>query len=474
MLTLLGAGPGAIGGTAVTVTPSTLGLTVSAVAPTIAAGATISVSAQSVAASLNAPIITTTGETLVTPSVQSVTASLVAPTIIAGQVVTPSALGVTANLIAPTVDEGVTRVNVGAQSVTASLIAPTVTGGQLADFKRHRIGFPFPATPANEIEYYDPLLNETGDFCGWAIQAPEACTITKVGFRYRDNINTPPEYKIGIQLLNSSGLPDGSYVASALFTPPADNTWDNTVQWITLDAGYAVTRGQFFSIVIEATSVSGSNYSGFSTGVQNIFGVRYAFPHALEKNTGGSWSRTNVFPLWGYQSATKTYGTLFQTFVQTQFNANSTPDEYGMKFTLDAGYGTSFKVVGVRAIVTTPAAGSSVKLALYNGTTELQAITFDSDICNGATQPARMLEMYFDEATLETLSFGTTYRVAFASQDNSTAMALACITVPTSTDFTAFAGGTDFALSTRTDAGAWTDTATSRPFIELLIEDWTE
>ena len=85
-----------------------------------------------------------------------------------------------------------------------------------------------------------------------------------------------------------------------------------------------------------------------------------------------------------------------------------------------------------------------------------------------------MIEMYFDEVTLSTLTYGSTYRVGFAPQEVDTAFGLRIGGNAAATDWQGWPGGTSFALATRTDAGAWTTDALSRPWVDLILKDITE
>src|SRR5262245_6559267 len=80
--------------------------------------------------------------------------------------------------------------------------------------------------------------------------------ISRLGFRYGTRTGTPPTYRISLQGVDGSGLPDGTIKgggspASATFTPPADTSWNSTWQWINLSNTYTTAnRGEKLATVI--------------------------------------------------------------------------------------------------------------------------------------------------------------------------------------------------------------------------------
>lgn len=337
-------------------------------------------------------------------------------------------------------------------------------------------GLPMYAT-ATPPAFGSLALDQTTDQWESILQQRVADTITHVGFRYSLRTGTPPAYKASIQGVNTSGNPDGTILgggtpASHVFTPPADTTWDATWQWIALDNSIALTRGQFISIVVAYSSgtVDGSNFSTLNNAMSGLQ-ARAGFPYFISNNAGAR-TRSALWPIVAMKSASAVYGFPIQTFTQTLFSSDSTPDEYALSFSLPAGSCTSYQVAGVR-FWTQVAAGKSLIVNLYTGTTVLQTVTLDSDDFSVNASADRSMEVWFTDSSLTTLSPGTTYRVGLQPQQttsNTTVMTLDCAAAA---DLGAYPGGTAWALSTRTDAGAWTDVATSRPMVELILTDLT-
>lgn len=320
-------------------------------------------------------------------------------------------------------------------------------------------------------------MDESADQMEWIFQAFEAATITRLGFRYGARTGTPPSYKISLQGVDGTGRADGTIKggaspASKVFTPPADATWNGTWQWVTLDNSFVVARGDFLSMVIKYDSgtINGSNFSSFTTANSALRDDGGAPYNVTFNNTGAVTTRTAGYPIWGFGSAGTAYGAPAQTYGPVAINSGTTPDEVALAFTLPAGMGTSLAVVGARLGCGTYNAATTLKVILYSGTTVLQDVTIDTDVTVANTRPQH--EFYFDEATLSTLSVGTKYYLSVQPQA-ATSINIETMDVAAAADLDAWPMGQAFNYASRTDAGAWTDLTTRRPFIVPLIADIT-
>lgn len=348
-----------------------------------------------------------------------------------------------------------------------------------ADFKSHVIALPIGHGSSQFSLANSFTLDHADDQLEWIVQCSAATTITTLLPRYGVRTGTPPELIASIQGVGTDGNPDGTIKggaspASVAFTPPADVTWNGTIRRLTLANTYACARGEWIAIVIAYSSgtIDGSNSSSFNDVI--TASPNSTAPYAIQNNAGAR-TRGVLTPLVGWASATNTYGVPVETVSVTQFSSDSTPDEYALKFTFDAAYGSTFQVNCVLVSIRTPAASKSILISLYEGTTALQTVTWDGDFVPTAASANRPnLTVCFDEATLATLNFGTTYYLGFAPQETSANFAITVMDMDAAGDLTAFPGGTDFYLSTRSDAGAWSDTTTSRPVVGMIITGWTE
>jgi len=342
----------------------------------------------------------------------------------------------------------------------------------MADAKWWPTGMP--ARVSTTVGFTTFALNGSTDQWEVIFQMPEDAILTTASFRYGLRTGTPPTYKISLQGVDASGNPDGTIKgggtpASATFTPPADATWNSTWQSQIFANSYAAARGEYLALVIayDSGTVDGSNNSTFTVG--NTMAGIVGFPYSIS-NDAGSRTRSANYPCFSVASASKVYGMPSLAAVAQSI---TTTTEAALKFTLTSGISSTFQVVGAQFLLSALAAGQTLTMTLYDGggasdTTPLQIVTLDSDYISA--NGTRFISIPFDEATLSTLTIGNSYRLSLICSSGTNT--LQGLTVNAAADWDAWSGGQQFALSTRS-GGNWTDTTTSRPFIELILADLT-
>jgi len=349
----------------------------------------------------------------------------------------------------------------------------------MADALLLEVGAPF-SPDSQGAGFTNFALDASTDALEFIFQAPAAITITQLGFRYGVRTGTPPTYRISLQGVGATGIPDGTIKgatnnALATFTPPADASINGLWQWKTLTESYTCARGEWLSIVIAYSSgtIDGTNTSSFTSHMSSGAGRR-GHPYTIQNN---ATVRTRQLdnPVYGYASATVAYGCPVQGFTSTAFSSGGT-NEYGLQFTLPSGWGTSYQVLGVVWFGgTANSTGDSCTISLYDADgdpgTVLQSIVYDWDF-NVTVGNTRVTAVYFDEATLSTLLFGTTYKIGLKANEASVAMDLRMMNLAAAADRAAWPGGTAFAALSRA-GGAWTVDTTSRPLMSLILADWT-
>ena len=316
-------------------------------------------------------------------------------------------------------------------------------------------------------------------------QAVAAMTITRLGYRLNSITGSSPVYRISLQGVDSSGLPDGTILgggspASATFTPSGSG-----FKWVTLDNTLAITRGTRYALVIDYSSgtVNASNCANVSYVTQT---PTLRFPYALTNVAGGGWTKNNFgVPVFGYGPSGTAYGKPFDTFSGATYSDSSNPDEYALKFTVPADWCDTYKVVGIQFYGGVAAAGSML-IQLYSGTdttaanstgavsetTVQQTITWDTDY--QSSTGSGVTEWFFEDATLATLYAGATYRIGIKST-SATNVTNAYHGVASTSDWAAFRAGSDRSYSTRNNgSGNWTDTDTRQLHIDLILDDITE
>jgi hypothetical protein len=317
-------------------------------------------------------------------------------------------------------------------------------------------------------------LNGATDALEFAFQPPAGITITHLGFRYGVRTGTPPVYRISLQTL-VNGVPNGTVLgggspASATFTPPADTTWNSTWQWVALSNSY-VTTGIPLAMVIDYSSgtIDGSNTSSF-TSVMSQGSVPSGMPYAIQND---ATVRTNVAQsaVFGYKTASSVHGLPIEAVTATTFSSNSTPDEYALRFVLPTTLGDTYTIRGIRYRGQPAAAGKTALVQLYDtdGSTVLQNVTIDSDNVRAVAESAN--EVLFDETTLSVLDCGSVYRIGIQSQETASNWNLRTLDVDSNAELAAFPLGTVAYLSTRADAGSWTDFDNRLPVVELILAD---
>lgn len=363
-----------------------------------------------------------------------------------------------------------------------------------ADAGLIRFGSPMPIRPTGTPAFNSAFaIDQSTDKIGTVAAWPENSeAITQVCFRVGLRTGTPVQHKITLQSVDTSGLPSGTVLgggspAVQAFTPPASSAWDGTIQCQTLVNSYTPARGEILAIVIEpcpdatspcsgAATPDGSNNITISYAADITTNAQPAIPYSLTNPGGAGWAKstgTNS-PVYAFKTASRTVGNPVQAW-NTISNYN-TGTEYGNKCTFPA-FGSAFTVVGLRWWGRTAASGTDVIIRLYDGggasdTTVLQNFTLDSDMLAANAGVNRYHEIYFDEATLSTLNWGSTYRASITTSGAAANINLAYLESDTAGSMSAYPGGSNCMMTTRT-TGNWTDTSTQRPLIDFIIKDTT-
>jgi hypothetical protein len=346
----------------------------------------------------------------------------------------------------------------------------------MADCKRAiKIGLPFagPAASASSFPNFTSFAMSNANYrTVFVFRAVKAMTITWLGVRLTNAFTTPPTYSLGLYAVDGSGVPTGGALASGTFAPVVGD--NGTIKRVAMVAGYTCTAGELLAISMDYSSgtITGSAYESVAV-TSNAGPAGMLFPYAMTYIA--TWTRRTAPPIFAYGSDTDAFGPAFANVSYTSFDSTTTPDEYGMKFTTPAGAMCLYKLREARVYLGKPeAANQTLTLKLYdtNGTTVLQTATQDSDVVTSVSvSGCYCLVFTFADASLASLVAGQAYRVGLTTDATASNVGLQTLTVTTANDLTAFDGGADYVLTTSTDAGAWTDSTTARPLIELVLEE---
>ena len=332
---------------------------------------------------------------------------------------------------------------------------------------------PIPTGSSGAQTFSSLAIDGATDTLEWVFQLEESVLITHVGFRPTLRTGTPPTLETGL-MGQSSGIPDGTFKgggspASATFTPPASTAWNATWQWVALANAYQGSPGESLTSLVRYSSgtVDGSNNLSIASD-SNGFHGRVALPYAIQNNAG-SRTRSGQLPIFGYKSASKSYGFPFSVFNATAYSSDSSPNERALAFTIPYGMGSSFTIRKVRLRITTPAAAKNLRVDLYEGTSVLQTTgTLSSDNLRVNAQDSNILEAIFTDTTLAVLRPGTVYRVSLIPMSTASNIALVCAQANNAQD-AAINGNGNYYLSTRAGA-AWTDDLTQRPLVDVYLD----
>lgn len=314
------------------------------------------------------------------------------------------------------------------------------------------------------------VQNATTDLLGFAISPEEDATVLSVLFQIATRTGSPGTFRVGFQGCDATtGLNDGvwqSYTDVNASTSITTGVFNN----FTLDTPQTVQRGKIICLVLQPISGTWntSNFMNVVVGQQNSYPWQ-SLPYLFQNTTGTTAkTTTSQFLLYGYRSATKTYGWPIRQGSTAAFNSTTTPDEYGMRFTLPATWGKRFTLLGINANHRFSGGGNAtINLNLYDSSSNLLAQnSFDSDqvmIPVPGTNWEATYQFMFDESTLPELSYGTEYIIAIEATNSVNNIGI-YFTALQASDYSAITDAT-LQYVTRKDTGAWTTNA-------LFIMDW--
>jgi hypothetical protein len=162
-----------------------------------------------------------------------------------------------------------------------------------------------------------------------------------------------------------------------------------------------------------------------------------------------------------YDDATLAYtDTLLPGFnASATLASNTTPDEVALYFRFPVGV-----TVGGAFVIIDLDAAADVVLYDTDGTTALATVSLDSDV-RATTNVNGTMIVFPSEIDLTANAY---YRLAI-KPTTTTAVGYRRMEVRAAGSFDMFDLGQNAHLSTRTDAGAWTETTTIRPRMSLLV-----
>lgn len=309
------------------------------------------------------------------------------------------------------------------------------------------------------------LMDAAGEMVAFMVQAPKTGSIRKVGIKI-GGVTTATDTDVRIETVDAAtGNPSGTLWAANTNVTLASASITGlafvTTGAFTADA--SVTKGDWLAVVIAPTGTPNYNIRVVSNGVgEDAMSIT---PYVKHK-TAGTWASvaTQLVPTCTLEYSDGTYAPMenvipYSANTSTAFNSGSTPDERALRWSLPFVH----RVSGCWAELSI---GGNFDIVFYDsdGTTALTTLSVDGDYDPGLTGVA----FYTFASSIECKS-NTAYRLSLkpTSASNITAYQNG---MSTNAQLGQFGGGTEFYLSTRTDAGAWTDTNTAKPYMGLIID----
>lgn len=316
-------------------------------------------------------------------------------------------------------------------------------------------------------------MDADGEKNAMIIRIPRSGTLAKVHFR-SGTVTDAPDNGIRISFQDLSGAtgdPDGGVDQFRNVPAPiAANTWYSTglITSNGTDGGTKrdVVAGQLLAIVADFVSfVAGDNFSAFS-GVSTTAGASRADYHFTYTSAfaGGSWFRaTSVIPILaleytdGIFCVFDHYMTPVLTSTSININTGTSPDEVGLRFQVP--FKCAIDGCAFRANF-----GGNGEIVLYDASNNVLATC--PFTANARTQTSDGTAIF--RWVPVTLLANTTYRIVL-KPTTATNISLYYITFADAAYQAAMPGGSSWYYTSRTDAGAWSDTTTRRPLTSLHI-----
>lgn len=312
-------------------------------------------------------------------------------------------------------------------------------------------------------------MNASGDKMAFVIQCPKAGTLDKCLVWLQNVANNPDNgIRISFQTVDTStGLPNGTQSQYRDITGTIVGGWQTPGLMTSngTDGGTkrTVSAGELLGIVIDFVTFVASD--SIAPGYLSTL-VGYRSGMYVCDGSSGTYSKLlTMVPIFALLYDDGTYG-VFPAGggwpaipTQNTFNSGSTPDEYALRFKLPY----KARTLGIYQV---QEFDNVCDMVLYDASSNvLDTISVDPDIRNNANGG------YFCQywpAGPYTFEANTVYRISMKPTSTSNVIRHGW-QLPTSGALAGMPAGVEWYLSTRTNAGAWTDDQTQVPWLGLLV-----
>lgn len=306
------------------------------------------------------------------------------------------------------------------------------------------------------------LIDASGEKAASVFQVPKTGNITHVGFK-TGTVTTPQTLRVELQTVDTTtGDPTGSAYGGMVKGTQASPA-SNTFYEVALGTQASATIGDIISAVVEFDGTVGNlNISYIASQIARSFPYTDLYT--------GSWAKSATsIPILTlkyddgnyYDCQCVPYASVAAS---SAYNSGSTPDERALKFQVPF----SCRAKGMWFYMIPAGATSDLDLVLYDsdGTTALKTVSFDANFFQTSAS-SRILTVLFTSSQI--LLKDTFYRIS-AKPTTANNITVYETTVNSAGMWDSMSGGQNCYRSTRTDAGAWTDTTTARPWAGIIID----
>lgn len=324
-------------------------------------------------------------------------------------------------------------------------------------------------------------MNTAARFEAAVFQVPKSGTLDQFEWRQGANTNAPDNgFRFSFQDVTTLGAPDNTEDQFALVTTVGTGVWLVPNNVMTNDGTpggvkRVVTKGDWLACVMRFESfVAGDSITmtGVGCGGSNFSQIAPALAYMLTtSNSGTAWSKSNVLglPALALKYDDGTYAVLEWPFIPAlnlntlTFNNGSTPDERGLLFQVP--FPCRLSGAWVRIDVDNP-----VDIVLYNAA---DTIIASASLVAGRRVQNNSLNTRVNFVTPVTLTPNVNYRLTVLPTSASSVIIYDFDTA-TSAIRESIDGGATWMSTQRTNAGAWTNVNTNRPFMGIILDGFDD
>ena len=328
------------------------------------------------------------------------------------------------------------------------------------------------ATTANTF-----TLDALSEYVAWVFRAPKTGTIDRIHWRAGAVTANGDGLRQRIETVNAAdGLPSGTLVTSSAEITHVTTTADS---WNRGTAGLtaAVTKGDLIAAKLSSpaagTTFNGVIQSSWSNLV-NLVPTSGIFPYTVNALPAGAKAQVGVstFAI-EYDDATTPYimGVApVNAVASASFNNTSTPDERGNLIQVPF----PCRCIGIWTTMAGGGSTATFDVVLYSSADAVLAtVSLDPD--QTRTVGSLGYQMFYFSAAVS-LTAATNYRVVVKPTSANSCLS-ASLTVDTATGGTRLREAminSTWKTTTRTDAGAWTETDDSLHSIGLIVDQFDD